>query len=86
MASFADELPEDRTILYGIQSMESDNVIPEGRECPHCGNKLRYLKRYMGHLGDHRCLCGYRRPQPQVMAVEASRRIQTGYRVQDEGG
>ncbi|MDI6841628.1 MAG: Mur ligase family protein [Methanothermobacter wolfeii] len=72
VASFADELPEDRTVLYGIQSMESDNVIPEGRECPRCGNKLRYLKRYMGHLGDYRCLCGYRRPQPQVMAVEAS--------------
>ncbi|MGB9837591.1 MAG: Mur ligase family protein [Methanothermobacter sp.] len=72
VASFAEELREERAVLYGIQSMESSQVMPEGRECPRCGNPLRYTRRTMGHLGDYLCVCGYRRPQPEVMALEAS--------------
>jgi len=72
VASLADGLPRERVVFYGIQSSESGGVVPEGRECPKCGKPLRYTRRTMGHLGDYQCICGYLRPQPDVMAIEAS--------------
>nr|WP_276324390.1 cyanophycin synthetase [Methanothermobacter thermautotrophicus] len=72
VASLADGLPRERVVFYGIQSSESGGVVPEGRECPKCGKPLRYTRRTIGHLGDYQCICGYLRPQPDVMAIEAS--------------
>lgn len=34
----------------------------EDELCPVCGEKLNYAKRYLGHLGEYSCSCGFKNP------------------------
>ncbi|HIH61201.1 MAG TPA: UDP-N-acetylmuramyl tripeptide synthetase-like protein [Methanobacteriales archaeon] len=71
VASFAKSLPKDKVTFYGIESIKSHfEVFPEDRECPYCGKPLKYKNRFLGHLGDYYCTCGYRRPKLDVKATK----------------
>lgn len=73
VADFAGEIHPDNVIFYGIKDMESDeNSFPEGRECPECENILKYKEHYLGHLGDYRCMCDYKRPEIDVYATNVT--------------
>jgi UDP-N-acetylmuramoylalanine-D-glutamate ligase len=73
VADFAEEIHPDNVIFYGIKDMESDeNTFPEGRECPECENILKYDEHYLGHLGDYRCMCDYKRPEIDVYATSVT--------------
>ncbi|MEM4525502.1 MAG: Mur ligase family protein [Methanothermobacter sp.] len=74
VASFANNLPKDRVTFYGIESLKYPfEAFPEDRECPYCGKPLKYKRRFLGHLGDYYCTCGYKRPQPEVKATQVEK-------------
>lgn len=74
VASFAKNLPGDRITFYGIESLKSHfEVFPENRECPYCNKTLKYKRRFLGHLGDYYCTCGYRRPELEVKATQVEK-------------
>ena len=69
VANFAGDIHPYNVIFYGIKDVENDlNSFPEGRECPLCENVLKYTEHYLGHLGNYRCACGYKRPEIDVIA------------------
>lgn len=73
VANFSAEIHPDSVIFYGIKDMETnENSFPEGRECPECENILKYEEHYLGHLGDYRCLCNYKRPEIDVYATNVA--------------
>ncbi|BAW31521.1 MAG TPA: Mur ligase family protein [Methanothermobacter sp.] len=70
VASFAENLPREKITFYGIETLESNfEIFPEERECPYCNRPLKYKKRFLGHLGDYHCTCGYKRPKPDIKAI-----------------
>ncbi|HHY28900.1 MAG TPA: DUF1727 domain-containing protein [Desulfitobacterium dehalogenans] len=66
------------TLYYGVeQTPDSKTYSTETREarfCPHCGEELAYTLYHYGQLGIYACPCGYKRPDPPVLArnVKAS--------------
>jgi UDP-N-acetylmuramate--alanine ligase len=71
VADFALERNPNKIIFYGIGSMDTDTTsFPEGRECPSCSALINYTQHYLGHLGDYNCLCDYKRPELDVMALQ----------------
>lgn len=74
VASFANNIPKDKVTFYGIESTKSHfETFPEDRECPYCNKTLKYKKRFLGHLGDYYCTCGYKRPQLDVKATKVEK-------------
>ncbi len=58
-------------LFYGIENVNLDiETYPEVRKCPLCGNKLDYSIHYLGHLGIYNCSCGFKRPEPDIKAVD----------------
>lgn len=73
VANFSAEIHPDSVIFYGVKDMgTNENSFPEGRECPECENILKYEEHYLGHLGDYRCLCDYKRPEIDVYATNVT--------------
>ncbi|HSO25631.1 MAG TPA: Mur ligase family protein, partial [Methanobacteriaceae archaeon] len=73
VANFAGDIHPYNVIFYGIKGLETElNSFPEGRECPLCENILKYREHYLGHLGDYRCACGYKRPEIDVIATHVT--------------
>ena len=73
VANFAGDIHPYNVIFYGIKGLEMElNSFPEGRECPLCENILKYNEHYLGHLGDYRCACGYKRPEIDVIATQVT--------------
>jgi len=70
LASFAKDFPREKITFYGIENLESHfEVFPEDRECPYCHRLLKYKKRFLGHLGDYHCICGYKKPKLDIKAA-----------------
>lgn len=73
VANFARDIHPYNVIFYGINDVDNDlNSFPEGRECPLCENVLKYSEHYLGHLGNYRCACGYKRPEIDVIATNVN--------------
>jgi UDP-N-acetylmuramate--alanine ligase len=71
VADFSRNRNPDKIIFYGIGSMDTETIpFPEGRECPSCSALINYTEHYLGHMGDYKCLCDYKRPEPDVMALQ----------------
>lgn len=63
------------TLYYGVErTPESKRESAETREarfCPACGGLLEYTLYHYGQLGIYTCnQCGYKRPEPPVLAQE----------------
>lgn len=63
------------TLYYGVErTPESKPISTETREarfCPNCGEALAYELYHYGQLGKYACeFCGYKRPDPPVLAKE----------------
>lgn len=70
LAGFAKDFPREKITFYGIENLESHfEVFPEDRECPYCHKLIEYKKRFLGHLGDYHCICGYKRPKLDIAAA-----------------
>ncbi len=58
-------------LFYGIENVNLNiEAYPEVRKCPSCGNELNYSIHYLGHLGIYNCSCGFKRPEPDVKALD----------------
>ncbi|KZX11913.1 Mur ligase family protein [Methanobrevibacter filiformis] len=51
---------------YGI------NDLTEPWICPDCGESLEYNNKYLGHLGNYICECGFKSPKLDVEALDIS--------------
>jgi UDP-N-acetylmuramyl tripeptide synthase len=61
----------DDSIFFGIDDLNLNiNAFPEKRNCPVCKADLRYSIHYLGHLGIYECVCGFKRPETDVKAVD----------------
>ena len=57
---------------YGIAIDEIEDIFDEDDiECPSCGKKLDYSKRFLNHRGIYKCSCGFGRPEPNVKLTNA---------------
>lgn len=62
-----------KILFYGIEDVNFKiKAYPELRKCPVCGKELGYSKRYLGHLGIYKCSCGFKRPEPDVKALDVT--------------
>jgi UDP-N-acetylmuramate--alanine ligase len=60
-----------KTLFYGIEKVNLKiEAYPEVRKCPLCGEELEYQVHYLGHLGVYKCSCGFKRPEPDVKAID----------------
>ncbi|ACA59122.1 domain of unknown function DUF1727 [Candidatus Desulforudis audaxviator MP104C] len=65
-----------RTVHYGLaphaRVVEGGHHTREARFCPQCGTTLQYSFYHYSQLGLFRCAgCGFRRPEPEVEALQA---------------
>jgi UDP-N-acetylmuramate--alanine ligase len=59
-----------KILFYGIENVNLKvEAYPEVRKCPICKNELEYSIHYLGHLGVYQCSCGFKRPKPDVKAL-----------------
>lgn len=63
------------TLYYGVErtpeSKSESSETREARFCPLCGGVLNYSLYHYGQLGIYSCQeCGYKRPEPPVLAQE----------------
>ncbi len=58
---------------YGFDIDLEDKTSPEDVYCPMCGNKLDYIKRYSNQRGLFHCVCGFKRPEPDLKLTELSK-------------
>lgn len=63
------------TLYYGVERTPESKVesseTREARFCPSCGEVLEYSLFHYGQLGIYSCpQCGYKRPEPPVLAEE----------------
>lgn len=63
------------TLYYGVErtpeSKRESSETREARFCPSCGGLLEYSLYHYGQLGIYSCReCGYKRPDPPVLAEE----------------
>jgi len=63
------------TLYYGVErtpeSKSESSETREARFCPSCGGLLEYSLYHYGQLGIYSCHeCGYKRPEPPVLAQE----------------
>ncbi|MGE4272285.1 MAG: MurT ligase domain-containing protein [Desulfitobacterium sp.] len=62
------------SLYYGVErTADSKSVSTETREarfCPRCGEELKYTLYHYGQLGKYACSCGYKRPEPSVLAED----------------
>jgi lipid II isoglutaminyl synthase (glutamine-hydrolysing) len=63
------------TLFYGVartpESKSESSETREARFCPKCGGLLEYSLYHYGQLGFYVCnQCGYKRPEPPVLAEE----------------
>ena len=57
---------------YGIAIDEIEDIFGDVEiECPGCGKKLKYTKRFLNHRGIYKCSCGFGRPNPNVKLTKA---------------
>lgn len=71
VADFSQNRNPKKVIFYGIGSMDTDTLtFSEGRECPSCSTLMKYSQHYLGHMGDYKCICDYKRPELDVSALQ----------------
>ena len=57
---------------YGLAIGDIVDIFDEEDiECPKCGKKLSYSKRFLNHRGLYSCECGFARPEPNVKLTNA---------------
>ncbi|HUO74232.1 MAG TPA: MurT ligase domain-containing protein [Solirubrobacteraceae bacterium] len=66
-------------LLFGIEDAHAGSHSPEhpndGHSCLACGQRLRYTRAFVGHLGHYHCdRCGTTRPRPSVRAASVRER------------
>lgn len=60
-----------KVLFYGIEDVDFEiEAYSEVRKCPVCGDELEYSIYYLGHLGVYSCSCGFKRPEPDVKALD----------------
>lgn len=58
---------KDVPVNYFGLDIDYNDIFPEKDvECPVCGRKLQYSKRFLNHRGIYQCECGFKRPEPNV--------------------
>lgn len=73
VAHFSEDLLPDNVVFYGIKDMDDNaNSFPEERECPSCDYLMEYNQHYLGHMGDYKCICNYKRPELDVIASQVN--------------
>jgi len=58
---------------YGFDIDLNDKTSSEDVYCPICGDKLNYTKRYSNHRGLFSCICGFKRPEPDMKLTKLSK-------------
>jgi UDP-N-acetylmuramyl tripeptide synthase len=59
------------TVLFGLEAGGRDHlpIVSDSSACPRCRRELDFAAVFYAHCGRYQCPgCGFRRPQPQVVA------------------
>lgn len=69
LAASIASLCKNKAVYFGSALFRRSAVgSGEGDTCPVCGGRLRYKGVSYASLGDYSCACGFRRPEPNLLA------------------
>jgi UDP-N-acetylmuramyl tripeptide synthase len=79
----------ERIVYFGVEdpshSLEALEHASDSKRCRNCGHDYVYEAVYLGHLGRYHCPnCGWKRPEPQVVARRVELHGMTGSTVELE--